>query len=148
MDAMTPATGRSKIRSLGIAAVIALVVLLVVIDMRRRSAENQLAALSMKMEQLTGGQTQNQEAAKEIVDKVRKIYELPVGIEPTVATIVDVDALRERNSFYNKAENGDYLIVTTDRALLVNSEGNMIIDVVPVQITPEGEGQGQSSVRR
>jgi hypothetical protein len=137
----TAAPARSnKARSLGFIAVVALVVLLLVIDMRRRAAESQLAQLSIRLEQLGGGDTgnqeQNREAARLIVEQVRKLYELPTDVEPTVATIVDVNQLRSRNTFYNKAKNGDYLIVTQDRALLFDAKANKIIDVVPVQIQP------------
>src|SRR4051794_17897155 len=106
MDTSAPRTS-SKARSLGFLTVVVLVALIIVIDMRRRSAESQLAQLSMQYEQLSGNPNQNAEIAKQIVDKVRKIYAIPAGIEPTVATIVDVLELRKRNPFYNKAENGD-----------------------------------------
>src|SRR5688572_13121050 len=73
------ATARSsKSKSLGLLLIIALVVLLVVIDMKRRSAEAELQKLSMQLEQVTGGnQQQNREAAREIVEKVRELYALP-----------------------------------------------------------------------
>jgi hypothetical protein len=120
---------------------VALVVLVVVIDARRRTAEDQLAQLSLRLEQLQGNTQQNQEKAREILVRVRKHIDLPMDTEPTVAMIVDVTKLRERNPFYNKAENGDYLIVTPSRAVLFDPEMDVIIDVVPVQIeqpAPEG----------
>ena len=55
-------------------------------------------------------------------------------MQPTVATIVDVESLRKRNSFYNKAKNGDYLIVTNERAILFDAKANVILDMVPVQL--------------
>lgn len=131
----TPSSSRRpKTRPLALLAVVALVVLLVVIDMRRRSAEQQLQQLSVRLDQVNGSPTQNREAAQRIVNQVRKLYALPEGVEPTVATIVDVNTLRERNPFYNRAKNGDYLIVTTDRAILFDAKRNIILDVVPVQI--------------
>ncbi len=146
MDTTTPPAKSSKIRSLGLIAMVALVVLLLVVDMRRRAAENQLAQLSVRLEQLSGGnQAQNREAAQEVVTQVRKLYSLPADIEPTVATIVDVDALRARNPFYNKAKNGDYLVVTTDRAILFDAKANVILDVVPVQIQ---QAEGASSSKK
>ena len=56
-----------------------------------------------------------------------------MSVEPTVASIVDVAKLQQ-NLFYAKAQNGDYLIVTTTRANLYREEDNIILDVVPVQI--------------
>lgn len=118
--------------------VIALIALSFMLDMRRRAAQEQLEQLTVRMEQLTGNTEQSREAAKQIIDRVRKLIDIPTDIEPTVATIVDVDTLRTRNAFYNKAENGDHLIVTIDRAILYDPDANIILDVVPVQITPAG----------
>ncbi len=116
------------------AGVIVLAVLLVAVFTQWRGAEAKLKQLSVQMETLQGNPQQNQEKAKEIVEKVRKLIEIPEGVEPTVAAIVDVAQLRERNAFYNKAENGDFLIVTTSRAILYDPDQNVILDVVPVQI--------------
>ncbi len=116
----------------GFLVVLGLIGLVVVLDMQRRQAEQKLTELSMKYD--GANPSQNQEAAKEIVARVRKIYSIPAGIDPTVATIVDVTQLRARNAFYNKAKNGDHLIVTSDRAILYDPIADKIIDVVPVQI--------------
>ncbi len=80
----------------------------------------------------------------EIVDAVGKLYALPPGIDPTVATIVDVDALRKTNTFYAKAENGDTLVVTADRAILYDPKKKIILDVVPVQIQPQGANRSSA----
>ncbi len=121
---------------LGFVCVVGLIGLIVFLDMRRREAEQKLTQLSMKYEQQQGNQAQNQEAAKQIVAKVRKLFVIPAGVDPTVATIVDVEQLRSRNIFYNKAKNGDHLIVTEDRAILYDPVADKIIDIVPVQIQP------------
>jgi hypothetical protein len=140
----TPASSRSKAKTLGAAAIVALVLLLVVINMRRVAAEKQLAQLSVRLEQLNGGnQAQNREAAQRIVEQVRRLYAIPADTEPTVATIVDVEALRARNPFYNKAKNGDYLIVTADRAILFDAVASQILDVVPVQIDAPSSAVGR-----
>ncbi len=154
MDTPSPSSAKpNKARPLSLLAIVALVALVIVIDMQRRAAEQQLQALSVRLEQVTSGgnQAQNREAAKAVVDKVRKLYTLPADIEPTVATIVDVDELRKRNPFYNKAENGDYLIVTSERAILYDPDNNVILDVVPVQIraeTPENAEQPTTSAEQ
>jgi hypothetical protein len=126
---------------------LALVVLVLVLDMRRRAAEQQVMELSMKNEQLAGNEAQNQANAKAVVDKVRKLYDIPVNVEPTVATIVDVEQLRARNPFYNKAKNGDHLIVTQDRAILYDPVANRIIDVVPVQIEAPAAASSSSKAK-
>lgn len=141
MDTVSSASKTSRSRPLSVLAIVALLVLVVVVDMKRRAAEDQLAQLSLRLSQLAGGGTsadsaQNQEIAKQIVERVRKIYDIPTDTEPTVATIVDVEALQKQNDFYKKAKNGNYLIVTKDRAILFDADANKVIDVVPVQIQP------------
>ena len=143
MDA-TASARKSRTRPLTAVILVALVVLLLIVDMKRRAAEQQLKQLSIRLEQLNGNQAQNRDAAKQIVERVRKLYDIPADLEPTVATIVDVDALRQRNAFYNKAKNGDYLIVTTERAILYDAQKDIILDVVPVQIQ-EDAGQNSSA---
>ncbi|MBP9773153.1 MAG: hypothetical protein KBD00_00810 [Candidatus Peribacteraceae bacterium] len=96
--------------------------------------ELQKAKVQADQLQAGGDNPQNVEMAKGIVDKVRKLYSIPGDIDPTVAQIVDVDKLKEKNSFYNFAKNGDYLIVTPTRALLYDPTKNIILDVVPVQL--------------
>jgi hypothetical protein len=116
--------------------VCALVALVVVLDMQRRQAETELKNLTVRLEQLQGNTQENQERAKQIVARVRTLIDIPGDVEPTVATIVDVEKLRAQNAFYNAAENGDYLVVTPTRAILFDADRDVIIDVVPVQIQP------------
>jgi|TARA_B100002003_G_C14052737_1_gene506939 hypothetical protein len=136
MEQMGPApTAKSSRKALFAIALIALVALVLVLDMQRREAEKQLKNLSVRLEQLqTGNTQQNREAADRIIREVRKLIVIPEDVEPTVATIIDVETLRERNPFYSKAENGNHLVVTAERAILYDSEKKIILDVVPVQV--------------
>lgn len=75
--------------------------------------------------------------AQAIVDKLALLMVLPTDEKPTVATVVDVDALRKENpTFYKDAKNGDRLIIYSTKAILFRAEDNKIINVAPVQITP------------
>ncbi len=137
MDSSAAKSGSSIAKTLAIIVVIALIALVFTIDAKRRDAENQLKQMSMKMDQLTNKNPQEDAAAaKAIVDDVKKIFLIPDGIEPTVATIVKIEELRKVNAFYNKAKNGDNLLVTNDRAILYDPKAKKILDVVPVQIQP------------
>ena len=40
----------------------------------------------------------------------------------------------------SKAENGDHLVVTPERAILYDPDEDVILDVVPVQVQPVQEG--------
>lgn len=76
-------------------------------------------------------QLQNpQQEADEIVAKVRSLIDLPGN--PTVAAIVNVEKLRKQHAFYAKAENGDFVLITSTRAVLYDPESERILDVVPV----------------
>ncbi len=57
-------------------------------------------------------------------------------MDPTVATIINAESLKSRNPFYERAENGDHLIVTPTRAVLYDPDKDIILDVIPVQIQP------------
>ena len=128
---------------LSIVFVIGLIVLVFALEARRQQAQKQLEQLTMRLEQLqTGNTSQNREAARKVIEKVSKLIQISTDVEPTVATIVNVDELRKRNPFYNKAENGDHLIVTTDRAILYDPDKNVILDFIPVQLQPAAPAAG------
>ncbi len=120
---------------LTIVLVLGLAVLAFVNYQKRVQLANELKKLSVQMEQLqTGNSPENVAQAKAIVEKVKKHMTIDSTIEPTVATIVDVNALKSRNEFYKNAKNGDFLIVTPTRAILYDPDTDMILDVVPVQL--------------
>ena len=125
--------------------VIALIALVVVLDAQRRQAETELKNLTVRLEQMQGSNEENQQRAQLIVGRVRALIDIPEDVTPTVATIVDVDKLREQNPFYNAAENGDYLVVTPTRAILFDADRGVIIDVVPVQIQQNAAAPAPSS---
>ena len=130
-------TTQNRSRVLKIVLVLAVIFLIFVLDTKRRTAEEQLKKLSVQLEQVNPNAKANKELARQVLAKVKRHFALPTDVEPTVATIVDVKALRERNAFYNKAENGDNLIVTSDRAILYDPDKDIILDVVPVQLQPK-----------
>ncbi len=136
-----------------VVVLIAAIGVLVFVDYSKRKEVALLLKQQLNVQQVQGGNTQaNMELAKEMVAKVRKLMDIPTDVEPTVAQIVNVAVLRANNAFYNKANNGDYLIVTKDRAILYSPSKNVILDVVPVQLQPQAaqdssaSTKGQSSV--
>jgi hypothetical protein len=105
---------------LSLTFVVALIALVITLETRRQEAQKQLEQLTIRLEQLQGNSSQNREAAKSIIQKVQKHMAISMEVEPTVATIVNVEELRKKNSFYNKAENGDHLVVTTMTSFLMS----------------------------
>jgi hypothetical protein len=77
--------------------VIGLIALVIMVDVRRREAVQQLQNLSVRLEQLQGGNAeQSREEARRIVQRVRKLIWIPEEIEPTVATICAAAILSTR----------------------------------------------------
>lgn len=144
MSLLTSLSAR-RVPALVAGLTVALLLLVGTLNARRLAAEAQLAQLSTSIEQLAGGrQDENAKIAQEVIASVSKFYELPTDVNPTVATIVDVEALRTQNPFYSKAENGDVLVITQERAILYSIRKNMILDVVPVQLEAAQENaEGQ-----
>ncbi len=120
---------------LTIVLIVGLAILAVAFYKRSVTLATELKKLTVMNEQLqTGNNPESIAEAAAIIAKVRKHIEIPSDVEPTVATIVDVDALKSRNDFYKMAKNGDHLIVTPTRAILYDPDKDMILDVVPVQL--------------
>lgn len=92
------------------------------------------------------GGTANAEEVKQIVDAVGKLMELSISEEPTVATVTDVEKLRDQ-PFFARAQNDDKVLIYTNekRAILYRPSTNKIIDVAPVNLsesTASGQAQG------
>lgn len=140
---MSAAPKRSTAKTLSLVTIIGLLALVVVMDISRRKAENEVASLTMRLDQVTGGSNEQSKAeADRIIAEVRKLFVLE-SETPTVATIVNVDQLKSQNSFYETAENGDFVLIdanektATAKAILYDDDKNIIKNVVPVQFTPD-----------
>lgn len=70
--------------------------------------------------------------SKRIVERVNTLFHLPAE-EPTVAQIEDKSKL-ESQSFFDGAQNGDYLLVYSDAklALIYREKDNKLVNVGPV----------------
>jgi hypothetical protein len=81
-----------------------------------------------------------QETTQRLVGEVGKLYALPGDETPTVALVQDKDKLKDQ-SFFAKAENGDYILIYTNSklALLYREKDNKLINVGPVSISGQGD---------
>lgn len=79
-------------------------------------------------------QNQDDEAAR-LAAVVGKVYDLPGGEVPTIATVSDVSKLSEQE-FFKRAMNGDKVLIYTKakKAILYRPSTNKIIEVGPVNI--------------
>lgn len=88
-------------------------------------------------------------AAAEVADlvvKVGKLYELPIGETPTVATVSDKTKLADQ-PFFQRAENGDKVLIysTNKKAILYRPSTNKIIEIAPVNLGNTPSTQSQTS---
>jgi type II secretory pathway pseudopilin PulG len=134
--------GRGLFNLILLIGIIAAIALFGWAEMQRRNAISQLEATQQELEKIREStQRRGSEVAQEVLGQVRALIDIPAEPEPTVATIIDVDALRESSEFYNKAKNGDHLIITENRAVLFDPDRGIILDVVPVSINQEEQQQ-------
>jgi hypothetical protein len=83
-----------------------------------------------------------------LADEVAEMILVP-DESPTIANIVDVEALKKNNAdFYKDAVNGDRLLIYSTKAIIFREPESKIINVSPVKITGTEEGvepTGESS---
>ncbi len=70
-----------------------------------------------------------------VTASLKKLMDLPTDEEPTIATIMDKEKLKDQ-PFFAKAENGDKVIIYTKagKAILFRVSANRIIDVAPINL--------------
>ncbi len=75
-----------------------------------------------------------------ILKDLNKLILITEEEEPTVATILDVEVLRQDNpEFYKNAQDGDILIIYSQRAIVFRRDKNMIVNVAPVFVQPDSK---------
>lgn len=76
---------------------------------------------------------ESQTEIKSLTDEVGKLYALPQGEMPTLATVTDVTKLADQ-PFFKKAKNGDKVLIfaTAKEVILYRPEIKKIIAVAPV----------------
>jgi len=74
-----------------------------------------------------------QEETETLVNQAGKVFELPTGEDPTVATVQDKEKLKDQQ-FFNNAENGDRVLVyiNAKKAILYRPSTNKVIEVAPL----------------
>lgn len=134
-----------------IVGIIAAIALFAWAEQQRRATEGRLEQTKQELEEVKKStKAGGEELAKQVLEKIRQHMDVPAEPVPTVATIVDIERLRQANEFYKVAENGDHLIITQKRAILYDPDRDIILDVVPVVIdqnaTPNPSGSVKPSV--
>ncbi len=80
----------------------------------------------------------NQQQVEEILDELEEVILLPEGESPTVAFLYDIEELKKENGeFYKDAQEGDLVIIYSDKAIIYRRENKKVINVAPVFIETE-----------
>ena len=77
--------------------------------------------------------------AEDLVKKVSKFILLPQGEVPTIATVSDIDKLKDQ-PFFEKSQNGDKVLIypTAKKAYLYRPSTDKLIDVTVVSVDSGG----------
>ncbi|MCX6743365.1 MAG: hypothetical protein NT116_03980 [Candidatus Parcubacteria bacterium] len=79
-----------------------------------------------------------------VLAQLKKIMVLSDDINPTMANIADVEALKKSQpGFFANAENGQKLIIYSDHAINFDPKSGKIVKVGPVQLTGDQNAQAQ-----
>lgn len=84
---------------------------------------------------LTNPAAASQEEIKQLVKTVSRLIDLPPDEIPTVATVADVEKLKNQ-PFFARAKTGDKVLIYANakKAILYDPVANKIIEVSPVNI--------------
>jgi hypothetical protein len=76
---------------------------------------------------------QVEKEAQDLLSQVAKIYLIPTGEEPTIATVSDPNALKNQ-SFFTQSQKGDKVLIFTKagRAVLYRPSIDKIIETAPI----------------
>ena len=91
-----------------------------------------------------GPQIATQEEGKRVATAVGKLMLLPHDETPTIATVTDIKKLQDQPFFKNAANGNKVLIFPTSKlAIIYDSKQNLIINVGPVNFSPQSTQQVQ-----
>ncbi len=85
----------------------------------------------------------NKKTTDELLEKIGKLILLPEDEQMTISTIQDIEKLVAEEPFFEKAQNGDKVIIYNDRAIIYSPTKNILVNVGPVY-TQENNNQGEN----
>ncbi len=115
---------------------IAIITLLVVIALAAVGSGIYFYQQYLKSQELLKNPTLSAKLQQEsLVDKVGKLIELPTEEQPTIATVSDVNKLKNQ-PFFAHAKNGYKVLIYTKakKAVLYNPQSNRIVEVGPINL--------------
>lgn len=118
-------------------------------EQNRRDTARRLEQTTTQLREIQeASQNSGEDVANEVLEKVSALIDIPMDPKPTVATITDIGRLKEANPFFESAENGDFLILTENRAVLYDPDRDIVLDVAPFVINKESPVPSDNSKSR
>ncbi len=84
----------------------------------------------------------DEELARQVLAGLGRHIVIAPSPAPTVATIMDVEALKKESNFYEAAQNGDYLVISGRFIMLYDADDDIILNIAP--IPPESGASAQT----
>jgi hypothetical protein len=83
---------------------------------------------------------------QDLISKVSKLYLMPTGEEPTIATVSSPEKLKDQ-AFFNQAEKGDKVLIFSKamKAVLYRPSIDKIIEIAPVNNQTQVNKNAESS---
>lgn len=125
-----------------------LVVLVIALGLWSWSLYNDKNNLQSQVDSLNSNpQAIVQRQTQDLIAKVGRLMQLPSGETPTVAEVSDATQARQQSSFFNKAQNGDRVLmyVKAGEAILYRPSTNKIILVAPLVFNSSTSGTSTTS---
>ncbi|MFZ2804068.1 MAG: LytR C-terminal domain-containing protein [Patescibacteria group bacterium] len=96
--------------------------------------------------QTVGTASSSDTEIKQLIQAVARHIVINPTEAPTVATIQDANLLRTQNpDFYKDAQNGDKLLIWSDKAVLYSPTRDILLAVLPVSLPPGGASSTAST---
>jgi hypothetical protein len=90
--------------------------------------------------------TRDELSSERVTQRLEDLIIIPEE-DPTIATIEDPDTLRQQNEiFYADAEEGHYLVVFNDRAIIYDAQEHKLINVAPIVDNTTDENSDPTTV--
>lgn len=88
-----------------------------------------------ELQKLKNPQTAAREEIQEVKAKISELMELPQDEEPTLATVTDINKLKNQQ-FFSQAVNGDKVLIytKTSKAILYRPQTHKIVEVASVNL--------------
>lgn len=114
-------------------AVIGLVLILIIGGLYWHSQSQLSKAKKELLQQQNDPATKLKEENKQLTEKIGKLIILPSNEEPTIATVSDLNKLKDQ-PFFAKAALGDKVLIysTAKKAILYRPSSNQIIELAPL----------------